>query len=298
MRNVMLFLLCSLSLAAFFFAGCGQPPRAEQDAEMTRLQEEVRTLQGKVVQLEEENASLRKNAPAPVAMPGASGSAPPPTAPSETTAAPPAPTGAPMGFTDIKGLFAETAITRMASLEVFDDTGGAFRPHDPITRAEFVRWLVRANNRYFQSKPDKQIRLAEAGESSFTDVQPGHPDYRYIQGMANAGFVIGYDEKTFKPDKFLSREEMIAIKVGPDGALGAQNPSFHDVAGKFSDARSISKKYYKAIFYDTFSPGQNIPRVFGKLKTFNPQKEVTRAEAALCLEQIGYGSAGKTMKGD
>lgn len=298
------FLLLALLLAGWG-SGCGQRPASEGSLqEVSALKQEVAQLKEETAQLRVENEALKasagKNRSEPLSSGAVSGQsvatsgqlATPSGQPPESPGS-----GGEDRFSDIQGTIAEKAIAQMAMLAIFDKTGGEFQPHAPIKRREFVRWLVKANNAYSQDDPKRQIRLAETSKATFDDVPSGDPDFKYIQGMADSGFVIGYDEKTFKPDKFLSREEMIAIKVSADGEVGAQNPSFHDVEGKFSDARSLSKKYYKAIFYDTFPPAQNIPRVFGKLKTFNPQKEVTRAEAALCLERIGrFGSAGEALK--
>src|SRR5579864_2326301 len=154
-------------------------------------------------------------AQAPPAQQPAATQAPAPSSPPPATPAAPAPAAA-AAFTDIGGIFAEQTIKDMASLGVFDSTGGEFKPNAPITRAEFVRWLVKANNAYYKDTPDQQIRAAESGTPTFVDMPATNPDFKYIQGMANAGYVIGTDATHFPPDRPITREEMIAIKASRD----------------------------------------------------------------------------------
>jgi hypothetical protein len=195
-----------------------------------------------------------------------------------------------VGFTDIQGIFAEQQIKDLAQLGVFDVATGTFAPQDTIKRSEFARWLVKANNALYADTPSKQIRPAEGTEQAFTDVPPSHPDYKYVQALANAGFIVGVDEKHFAPDRDLSREEMIAIKVPVDlGGDPYKNTGLGDVraAFPFSDDDKISKRYYDAIYGDNFDGSKNITRVFGQMRTFQPQRPVTRSEAAACVSTIG-----------
>lgn len=200
---------------------------------------------------------------------------------SQTQTEPAGQAAATVSFTDIKGIYAEQVIKDMGALGIFGSTTGEFRPNVPITRAEFVRWLVKANNVYYQDRPGEQIRLAESTDATFVDIPATHPDFKSIQGMANAGYVIGIDEKHFAPDRPITREEMISIKVGRDAKgerpVGNNRPSF-------SDVDKISKIYWDAVYYDDkAAASHNIERVWGPLKAFGPQKQVTRGEAALCL---------------
>jgi hypothetical protein len=122
--------------------------------------------------------------PAPPAEATATGATAPPAAAGTAAAAPAASaaastssaaTSAPLSkaaFTDINGADGADAIRQLAFLGVLDNTSGQFRPHDPISRAEYVRWLVRANNAYFTTHPEKRIRLAETGQATFLDVPP------------------------------------------------------------------------------------------------------------------------------
>ena len=224
-------------------------------------------------------------------------------APAEATAAASvaAASNAPrVSFTDIKGIDAEKAINDEAVLGIFGTTSGAFHPQDKITRGLFVRWLVTAENAYSKSDPAKKIHLAEGSDSTFVDVPPSNPNFKYIQGVANAGIAVGVDSKHFAPDRLLTREELVAIKVpvdegkAPDATSGTLQGV--QMRWRFTDVNSINKRYYPAI-YDDYAAitSNNIQRVWGILKTFNPQKPVTRSEAALALQQVGDVTAEKAL---
>ena len=54
-------------------------------------------------------------------------------------------------------------------------------------------------------KFDVTQRLIQA----FSDINQNHPAYKYVQAFVNAGFAVGYEDKAFKPDQAITREEMI-----------------------------------------------------------------------------------------
>ena len=59
-----------------------------------------------------------------------------------------------------------------------------------ISRREYARWLLTANNRIYAHNPSKQIRLASnSAAPAFQDVLPSNPDFPIIQGLAEAGIL-------------------------------------------------------------------------------------------------------------
>jgi hypothetical protein len=214
-------------------------------------------------------------------------------------------------FTDISGIFAENAIKQEATLGVFDATAGKFNPYNSVPRAEYVRWLVVANNIYFKGQPDKQIRLAEANSSqSFVDVPKSNPDFKYIQGMANSGFVIGVDKNHFAPSRSLTREEMIAILMSRDAnssplpkAIPPSSWNYSSGGGTlpvdFTDRNKVSKPYWGAFQLNNGGGNsyaeQEVKRIYGNTKVFDPQKAVTRADVAVALQVIDQKSAATLL---
>lgn len=251
----------------------------------------------------------------PAASPAANASAAASTAPATpaaaaTASATPNPTAS-VQYTDIAGIFAENAIKQEAQLGVFGkNTSGKFNPYGTVPRAEYVRWLVIANNSYFSTQPDKQIRLAEANsDQTFVDVPKSNPDFKYIQGMANSGFLVGIDKNHFAPNRALTREEMIAIlisrdansgglpKAGPPSGWNYNNDTTHLV--EFTDRNKISKPYWGAFqlnngWGNSYAVDE-VKRVYGNTKIFYPQKPVTRAEAAVALQTIDHRTSAAAL---
>ena len=197
-------------------------------------------------------------------------------------------------FQDLEGEYAAETVNRLLKAGVIEVGDGKFRPNDPISRGEFLQWLVKATNTV--NPRNTQVHLAKTGESKFTDVAPDSPHFPFVQGATNSGFVIGYDETTFRPQRNLSREEMIAIKVSFD----RDKPQMNGNCGpRYTDFEQISPKYRQAVHNcDNSNYGsQTASHIWGSFKTFNPQKEVTRAEAAVCVERIkakyGYKLVGQ-----
>jgi hypothetical protein len=215
----------------------------------------------------------------------------------------PAPTATPavpvqqVSFTDISGDFGQQEIQDEAALGILDTTTGAFKPNAPITRAQFVRWLVKAENVYFKDAVSKQVRLAKTGPAQFVDVPVTNPDFQYIQGLANAGYVIGIDKKHFAPNRVLTREELIAIKAPVDeGANIPFDSSMKMYLGNYSDVDKINPQYMPAIHEDeSVRTTRNIARIWGALKAFSPKKPVTRSEAAIAIWEINDGSAAVAL---
>lgn len=191
------------------------------------------------------------------------------------------------GFSDIDDIDGEKQITDLVRLGVIPASGAKFEPDKPVTRGEFVTWLVKANNIL---RPDAKIKTAAASATpSFPDVPATSPQFRYIQGMANAGWSIGYDDKTFKPAKELTREEMIAIKTPVDVGRDLRNEDRATIK-QWADYDKISPRFKGAMCFES-SWEPNWVRCFGKTKACNPQQTVTRAEAAICVWQVGYSDS-------
>ena len=77
--------------------------------------------------------------------------------------------------------------------------GTALRPNDPITRAEFVELL---SGFELEAKIDTP---------AFTDVKSGDAHSEAIFKAASAKLVNGYSDGTFKPEKTITRAEIVTI---------------------------------------------------------------------------------------
>ena len=182
-----------------------------------------------------------------------------------------------------------------------DITQNQFEPNKTITRREYVRWLVAANNRIYANKPGLQIRLAATTDQpAFQDVPKTDPDFPAIQALADAGLIpspLSGDATTvqFRPDAPLTRENLIFWKVPLDTrqVLPASTIETVQQTWGFQDTAKIDPKALRAVLAD-FQNGDraNIRRVFGYTTLFQPKKSVTRAEAAAALWYFGSQTEG------
>ncbi|MEB3227491.1 MAG: S-layer homology domain-containing protein [Synechocystis sp.] len=211
-------------------------------------------------------------------------------------------------FTDVATLPASlaTPIQDLADLGILTaKTDQQFAPQQPISRAEFSRWLFQANNIFFADQPSKQIRPAAPGAKPvFTDVPTTHPDFAYIQGFADAGLIpssLTNDPSAtlFRPDAPLTREDLLLWKVPLDqrGALTKASLDNIKETWGFQDAAKINPKVWSALYAD-FQSGDrsNLRRMFGFTTLLQPQKPVTRAEAATALWYLGDQTDGITAQ--
>ena len=111
-------------------------------------------------------------------------------------------------------------VTDNKIMEGYED--GSFKPNDKITRAEFTAVVARYNS------------LTDT-TSTFEDVS-GHWAAGYIGSVTNKGWINGYPDGTFKPEKDISREEaatmvnkMLDRKVDKDGLNNLSIKNFKDL---------------------------------------------------------------------
>ncbi|MBD2772809.1 S-layer homology domain-containing protein [Iningainema tapete] len=180
-------------------------------------------------------------------------------------------------------------------------TTNQFEPGKTITRREYARWLVAANNAMHANNPAKQIRLAsQSAQPAFRDVPKTHPDFPAIQGLAEAGLIpssLSGDSTAvlFRPDAPLTREQLILWKIPLDirSSLPTANIDTVRQTWGFQDAAKIDPLALRAVLADFQNAEKsNIRRVFGYTTLFQPKKPVSRAEAAAALWYFGTQSEG------
>lgn len=178
-------------------------------------------------------------------------------------------------------------------------------PNQPIQRGTFARWLVEINNTLYQDRPMLKIRLAATSQKpAFTDVSGSDPNFPYIQGLAEAGFIPSplsgdVDQTVFEPTKILTREVLLSWKVPIDFRKILPSTTAEKVQETwgFKDTKRISKQSLAAVFAD-HDNGElaNIHRLLGSALLFQPQRPVTQEEAAATLWFIGVAGEGYSAK--
>ena len=103
-------------------------------------------------------------------------------------------------FGDVdRGAWYNKAVSSMANggyIGGYSD--GTFGGDRYITRAQFVAILMRAVG-------------DRTGTASFTDVPASHWAARYIAAAADAGWIGGYSDGSFRPDQYITRAQVAAI---------------------------------------------------------------------------------------
>lgn len=106
-------------------------------------------------------------------------------------------------FTDVQGHWAETAILRLADRGVINGyPDGSYRPDQPVTRAEMAKLLMKtATGPILESF------------ALFPDVAPEHWAYSDIGSAGAQGWIKGYPDGTFCPERPVTVYETIVMMV-------------------------------------------------------------------------------------
>jgi S-layer homology domain len=177
---------------------------------------------------------------------------------------------------DTAGNWAEPFIKALVEKDIIKGyPDGTFKPDRPITRAEFAALL----NKAFDLQPIK-------GTRKFKDVATSYWANSVIQKAYQSGFLAGYPNDIFAPDRNIIRiESLVALtngsKLSPTGNL--------DLNGVFSDAAQVPSYAQNALiaatqrciavsveYESTKLPGGN----------FGPNAVATRADVAAYIHQV------------
>jgi len=103
-------------------------------------------------------------------------------------------------FSDVnEGDWFNTAVSTMAAMGILNGRpGGIFDPNAYITRAEFTAIAARFD------------LFGTAADGSFRDIY-GHWAQKEINVAVNNGWVLGYEDGTFRPDDVITRAEAITM---------------------------------------------------------------------------------------
>ena len=111
---------------------------------------------------------------------------------------------------------------------------GTFRPNEPITRAEFAAIAARF---------DESTRY---GETRFTDVA-GHWAIREIAKAYNNGWIKGYPDNTFRPNRNITRAEAMTLINRVLNRAPETEKDLLSNMNKWSDNMDVDAWYYLAV---------------------------------------------------
>ncbi|WP_170119470.1 S-layer homology domain-containing protein [Tumebacillus permanentifrigoris] len=175
--------------------------------------------------------------------------------------------------------YAKTSIERLANKLVINGyEDSSFRPAGHVTRAEFVTLLVRS----LGILPASEL----TGNAQFRDVSADEWYAGSIQAAVQAGLVKGFEDKTFRPNLEISRQEMVQMMVN---GLRSVDPKQKLSAAEvdttlrlFPDASSIEGWAAEAV-----AIAVRAGIVHGmEDQTFAPQGTADRAQSAVVLDKM------------
>lgn len=148
-------------------------------------------------------------------------------------------------------------------------TQDTFGTDEPLTRAETVTLLCRLIDMYNVKLPQNDLNI------SFIDTD-NHWAKDDIKRAINLGLIVGYEDNSFKPDKYITREELVAIldRLNLDIQEKENDIIFTDINNMQWSYNSIISIANKGIIngYDD--------------NTFKPQNYMQRQEIATILYKI------------
>ncbi|MEW6573345.1 MAG: S-layer homology domain-containing protein [Bacillota bacterium] len=178
-------------------------------------------------------------------------------------------------FSDITGYWAQDDIEIMAGQGIAKGIGNdKFDPEGRVTRAQFAAFLIRALG----------IEETQPAQKYFKDVYSGAWYYRAVETAYANGLVSGYSDGRFKPNTYITREELAAMvlrgltKSGKQVAVSDVESSL----AQFTDQARIgawARQAAAAAVQEGLLKGRGGSR-------FAPKENATRAEAVVMLKRM------------
>ncbi|CAN6705741.1 unnamed protein product [Malus baccata var. baccata] len=196
-----------------------------------------------------------------------------------------------------------------AALQVLKVIEADVQPGDLCTRREYARWLVSASSalsRNSISKVYPSMYIENVTELAFDDITPEDPDFPSIQGLAEAGLIssklsrkdmcssMDEDESPFyfSPESPLSRQDLVSWKMALEKRYlpKADKEILYRISG-FIDTDRIHPDACPALVADLSGEQGIIALAFGYTRLFQPDKPVTKAQAAIALATGEYSDS-------
>lgn len=169
-------------------------------------------------------------------------------------------------FSDIYGHWAENVIEKWSDSGVINGyEDGSFRPDDNITRAELAKIIATV------SKLENENKYTTV----FTDINVGDWYYAYVMECYANNIINGYDDGSFRPNSFVTREEA-AVMFSRSFDIYAQ------MSLSFTDSNDISDWALDSV---TIMAAQGIIKGYED-GTFRPSEYITRAETVKILDGL------------
>ena len=171
------------------------------------------------------------------------------------------------GINDIDGHWAKADIEKFIKLGYVNGyEDNTFRPENQITRAEFIKLV----NRVFH--------LTEKSNISFKDINTKDWYYEDLRIAVKYGYIIGYEDNTFRADNPITRQEAMKIIT----TLKNNKDSNLDKIYQYLDFREIdswANEYVEGAIEAGYIKGD-------ENKLLKPKGNITRAESVTMLSRV------------
>ncbi len=157
-----------------------------------------------------------------------------------------------------------TALAQRNVIAGFPD--GTFKPDQPVTRAQFAAMIQKA----FNQNPVRQL-----SSGGFSDVPANYWAADAIREAYETGFMAGYPGNQFLPD-----QAIVALSSGL--GLTASTDAYQILNTYYTDATGVPEYAVNSVAAATQG---NIVVNYPEVRQLNPQRTLTRAEAAALIYQ-------------
>ena len=175
-------------------------------------------------------------------------------------------------FIDIADSWAKDYINILAQKQITTGMDAEhFNPKGKVTRAEFATFICRA------------LHLEGGMESiQFSDVAPDAWYSNSINSLTELGIINGYEDGSFRPQREITREEMLTILIKAYYCIQEQEMPDEMEALHFKDSDEISLWAVESI-----KAAYKLGLVEGDLMGYlNPKATATRAETAKVIVRL------------
>ncbi|KAJ9163397.1 hypothetical protein P3X46_023069 [Hevea brasiliensis] len=191
------------------------------------------------------------------------------------------------------------ALSVLKKLKIIEDD---VRAEELCTRREYARWLVRLNSLLERNPKHRLVPsmlLSGSVVAAFDDVNVEDSDFDSIQALAEAGIIhsklsgtnCGSDSSNgdlsffFYPDRFISRQDLINWKAQLEYRfMPEMTEQMSRIKVDYMDVKEISSDASAELLIDLLAGDQSIIRkVFGQSRRVQPNKPLTKAQAAVAL---------------
>lgn len=184
----------------------------------------------------------------------------------------------PTPFTDLATHWAQTAVEALHALGVITgNPDGTYQPNANLNRAEAAALI----QRLLQAHESTDIELSQPATAPFSDTSVGAWFTPYVHDLKTRELVTGNPDGTYQPNESINRAEFLTLALrafeAMGGTAGTDVETFSDVQTGAWYQEAVAQAQAEALIEGV---------ACGTARCFEPNREISRAEAAQILHKI------------